>query len=140
MRSQELQELEDLLKNWAPSPAKEAFLRLRKALEALEGVEISFKARPGITYSLRGKHPQQNKRPLFVMIDVIDDDPSNRWLSVCFYDALISDPKELGNFVPGGLLGEDARCFDLEDFKEELLAYLEERLSEAYQRASQEGS
>ena len=99
---------------------------------------VSFKARPVITYSLRGTHPKQKKRPLFVMNDVIDDDPENRWLSVCFYDTLISDPEERGDFVPGGLLGEDARCFDLEGFDEELLRYIEERLSEAYQRAPQE--
>ena len=45
------------------------------------------------------------------MVDIIDDDPADRWLSVCFYDELVDDPKGLGDEVPGGLLGEDAKCF-----------------------------
>ncbi len=134
MQAEERQELENFVSSWGDSPAKKAFLYLKEVLEGLPGIELAFKARPGITYSLRGKHPHQEE-PLFVMVDVIDDDPANRWLSVCFYDQFISDPKELGNFVPGGLLGKDARCFDLEGFEEDLLAYVAERIKEAFERA-----
>ncbi len=68
------------------------------------------------------------------MVDVIEDDP--RWLSVCFYGDSISDPDEKGDFVPKGLLGEDAVCFDLEAYDEEDLGYLEGRIDEARLGAS----
>jgi hypothetical protein len=40
--------------------------------------------------------------------------------------------------VPGGLLGEDAVCFDLEAWDKERVCYVEARLDEAYQSAAQE--
>ena len=63
------------------------------------------------------------------MVDVIEDDP--RWLSVCFYGDMISDPEEKGDFVPGGLLGQDARCFDINQYSEEELRYIKARMDEA---------
>lgn len=69
------------------------------------------------------------------MVDVIDDDPANRWLSVCFYGEMISDPDENGDFVPEGLLGEDALCFDIDAWEDDLLVYVEKRLDEAYSAA-----
>jgi hypothetical protein len=68
------------------------------------------------------------------MVDVIEDDP--RWLSVCFYGEMITDPEEKGDFVPEGLLGEDAVCFDVEERDEKLITYIETRLDEACQSAS----
>jgi len=108
-------ELEAFLAEWESCDSKEAFLACRQALESVEGVALDFKARPGITYSLRGSHPAQQGRDLFVLIDVIDDDPEQRWLSVCFYDDMISDPDEQGDWVPQGLMGEDARCFNVDE-------------------------
>ncbi len=63
------------------------------------------------------------------MVDVIED--TTRWLSICFYGDMIADPEERGDFVPGGLLGEDAVCFDLEEQDETLVKYIETRLDEA---------
>lgn len=124
-------ELEAFLGEWEDCDAKEAFLACRKALEGVDGVELGFKARPGITYSLRGSHPDQASRELFVMVDIIDDDPENRWLSVCFYDDLVTDPDEMGDWVPQGLLGEDARCFDLDESDETMIEYVCTRIGEA---------
>jgi hypothetical protein len=67
------------------------------------------------------------------MVDVIEDNP--RWLSVCFYGEMISDPEEAGDYVPEGLLGEDAVCFDIEAFDAERLAYVMARIDEAYRAA-----
>jgi len=64
--------------------------------------------------------------------------PANRWLSVRFYMELITDPEERGDFVPGGLLGEDACCFDIEKWDEDVLAYAEKRISESYENAARE--
>lgn len=95
---------------------------------------LNFKSRPGVTYSLRARHLNQLGKPLFAMIDVIDDEP--RWLSVCFYDQMVTDPEDRGDWVPGGLLGEDGLCFDIEGESEELLAYLKKRIIEAHNAAS----
>ena len=98
-----------------------------------ENVNIEFFGRPGISYSFRGTHEGQNDRPLFVMIDVIDDDPKARWFSVCFYGDAIEDPDERGDLIPEGLLGSDGYCFDIIESDEPLKKYVCERIQEAYE-------
>jgi len=58
--------------------------------------------------------------------------PSPRWLSVCFYGETVSDPEERGDLVPGGLLGEDGLCFDVENGSDDFIDYLIARINEAY--------
>ena len=132
-------ELENLLEDWADSASqtKKAFARLLDRLRRTPDLSLDFVARPGVTYSLRAKHTAQTKRDLFAMVDVIDDDPAERWLSVCFYGDFITDPEENGDFVPEGLLGEDAICFDLESKDDELTEYVKARLEEAWRSAKQ---
>jgi hypothetical protein len=89
-----------------------------------------------VSYSLRASRPGgdgagEEGLALFALVDVIDDDPDRRWLSVCFYESLISDPDGLGELIPGGILGEDGYCFNLEAEDPELLTYLRARLDEA---------
>ena len=131
-------ELEEFLNIWTQDAQgnKIVFLRLKNFLAAKPGVKLGFKARPGVSYSLRAVHENQKDKDLFVMVDVIDDDPENRWLSVCFYGDMITDPEEKGDFVPQGLLGEDACCFDIDEPNEGDIAYVEARLDEAHQKAS----
>ncbi len=126
-----MEELEAFVSEWDTCDAKNAFQVFRQTLESVAGVALDFKARPGITYSLRGAHPAQQGRDLFVLIDVIDDEPEQRWLSVCFYDDLVTDAREQGDWVPGGLMGEDARCFNVDEADEDLVAYVVERIREA---------
>ena len=131
-------ELDAFVADWQetePRPRK-AFLRLRDHLAGLSDCILGFKARPGVTYSLRGTHSAQSTKPLFVMVDVIDDDPSQRWLSVCFYAEMISDPEEKGDYVPEGLMGEDACCFDVDGYEEDVLDYVEARIDEAFAAAA----
>lgn len=122
------------LSDWQASPEgnKQGFARLKALLSAKEKATIEFLPRPGVTYSLRAALPG-GERPLFVMVDVIEDQP--RWLSVCFFGDMIQDPEERGAFVPGGLLGQDALCFDLEECGKEALCYVEARIEEAYAAA-----
>ena len=129
--------LDTFIEEWQETPEKNksVFLRLKASLEKKEGVKLDFQPRPGVTYSLRAIHTAQKDKGLFVMVDVIEDDP--RWLSVCFYGDMISDPDEKGDFVPEGLLGEDAVCFDIEGLDDELVAYVKSRLDEAWLSASQ---
>jgi hypothetical protein len=129
-------QLQDFIDGWHATPEgnRRAFLRLKDHLAAKAGVTLQFLVREGVTYSLRAAHAKQRRRPLFVMLDVIEDRP--RWLSICFYGDLVSDPQERGDFVPGGLLGEDACCFDINAYAEEDLAYVEQRIDEAHARAA----
>ena len=129
-------EMLNLLESWTidPQDMKSAFVKLRDNLSKKEGTILSFNSRPGVSYSLRATVDSrgEKKRPLFVMVDIIDDDPENRWLSVCFYGDMITDPDEEGDLVPGGLLGEDGYCFDLTEQDEAMLAYIEKRIDEAH--------
>lgn len=133
------QTLDSFLESWEDTPqqTKAAFVRLQTYLAAKNGISFSFHARPSVSYSLRATHSRQRDKPLFVLIDVIDDDPHNRWLSVCFYLEMITDSAELGDLIPEGLLGEDGYCFDLEQWNDEVLTYLEAKLDEAYQFAAE---
>jgi len=135
-----LRELQKFLDEWEENSLqiKKSFVRLKEHLAARGKQEFTFKARPGVSYSLRAKHASQKARELFVIIDIIDDDPNNRWLSVCFYPDMISDQEGKGNLIPFGLLGEDGYCFDYEEWDEEYLRYLEIRLDEAYADASKD--
>lgn len=132
-----MKELNEFVESWQidPNKVKDSFIEYMKFLQNKEDVKLDFNARPNISYSLRGKKSTQSDRPLFTLIDVVDDEPAERWLSVCFYANLITDPEELGDFVPGGLLAEDAICFNLEEDDEEMKKYIFERLEEAYKNA-----
>lgn len=138
MKQETEQELNAFINDWKETAEsnKEIFLHFRDYLSAKEGVTLDFISRPGITYSLRAVHAAQRDKELFVMVDVIED--VSRWLSVCFYQEMIGDPEEKGDFVPGGLLGADAVCFDLEKRDEGLIRYVEARLDEAWQSAAGE--
>lgn len=110
---------------------RRAFSLLFAEVSAMPEVGLQFVGRPGVSYSLRPKHRNQAGRDLFAMIDVIDDDPAARWLSVCFYEDMITDPEGRGECIPGGLAGADGYCFDMNDYDEHLLGYLVARLREA---------
>ena len=129
--------LKEFLGHWSEheSTTKQAFLELLEAMQPLPGLGYDFKARPGVSYSLRMVCPSA-KRGLLALMDIIDDDPENRWLSVCFYADLIQDPEEQGDLIPGGLLGEDGYCFDLDAYDPKTVAYLQARLQEAYRALS----
>ena len=114
---------------------KPIFLSLVEGIMDRNNIDLEFNARPGISFSLRGIHRKQIERPLFVMIDVIDDDPKQRWLSVCFYGDMVNDPEELGDLIPGGLLGSDGYCFDITGFDEKIKEYVGNRIQEAYENA-----
>ena len=136
MNEEAYNEMSEFLEGWTndPQDMKGAFIRLKERMSGKEHVTFTFISRPGVSYSLRAAMDNlgERGRPLFVMIDIIDDDSENRWLSVCFYDDMVEDPDEKGDFAPGGLLGEDARCFDLDEHDEALISYIGQRIDEAY--------
>ena len=140
MNKEVYNEMSEFLEGWTndPQDMKGAFIRLKERVSGKEHVTFTFISRPGVSYSLRAAMDNlgEKGRPLFVMIDIIDDDPENRWLSVCFYDDMVEDPDEKGDFVPGGLLGEDGLCFDLDEHDEALISYVGQRIDEAHANIS----
>lgn len=130
-------ELDLFLKDWKPDPQdmKAVFIRLKERLLGKPLADLSFESRPGISYSLRAGVRGSGKGPggLFALIDVVDDDPWNRWLSVCFYEDMITDPEGAGNLIPEGLLGKDGFCFDLDGQELVKVSYIEKRIDEAYE-------
>ena len=132
-------ELETFIDNWTETETrtKQAFTEIYDHLKTLEDTSFEFNARPKLTYSLRPRHINQKDRSLFAMVDVIDDDPDERWLSVCFYGEMITDPDETGDLIPEGLLGEDGYCFDLYEYDKDEMDYLKKRLSQAHKTAKE---
>jgi len=134
-------ELEQFLSEWQVSGDKmeKAYRDLYQYVSGLAGVDFRFVSRPGVTHSLRPFHAAQTDRDLFAIMDVIDDDPKDRWLSICFYGDMINDPEGRGELVPGGLSGSDGYCFDMYEVDDALIAYLQDRLQEAYGLACLKG-
>ncbi len=133
-----MEELKKFVREWQESEngTKRAFMEIMAHLQSMDNISFEFNARSGVSYSLRPKHNNQKDRTLFAMADVIDDDPEHRWLSVCFYGDMINDPDEMGDLIPGGLLGSDGYCFDLEEYDESAVEYIKTRLDEAYEHAA----
>lgn len=131
-------EIEAFIASWEgeKQPMRDWFVFLFEKITAMNDVELQFMARPGVSYSMRPKHSKQVDRDLFAIVDVIDDDPQDRWLSICFYGDMITDPEEKGEVIPGGLAGSDGYCFDMYENDKELAQYLVLRLEEAALAAS----
>lgn len=134
-----MKQIDTFIENWVETDSKtrQAFIELYDHLKRLDGVVLEFNERPNVSYSLRPKHTSQKNRSLFAMVDVIDDDPQERWLSVCFYGEMITDPDETGDLIPEGLLGEDGYCFDLYEYDRDEVEYLKQRLSQAWTNAKE---
>lgn len=134
--SQDQDEMQTFLEGWTDDPQnmKGVFVKLKETVLAKQGVSLSFIPRPGVSYSLRASvgNSAGKSRDLFALVDIVDDQTENRWLSVCFYSDLVSDPDDEGNLVPQGILGEDGYCFDLFEYDDALISYIEKRLDEAY--------
>lgn len=133
------QEIESFLEDWQgdTQPMRDWLRLFYQELSSMEGVTLTFVARPGVSYSIRPVHENQTERDKFAIVDVIDDDPSERWLSVCFYEDMITDPNERGELIPGGLSGSDGYCFDMYENDETLGRELLDRLKEAGAAAAQ---
>ena len=131
------EETDALLASWIvdPNHAREIFRRYRDWLLSLPDVHLTLNARPGVSFSLRATQARQQQRPFFCMIDIVDDEPDARWLSVCFFNEMVTDPDERGDVAPGGLLGHDALCLNLEEDDPLLVDYIQQRLAQAHAAA-----
>ena len=135
LKKEDFKNLSDILDQWTQDEMnmKDAFLRLADRFSEKSRAALSVVSRSGVSHSLRARVKAEDEEgTLITMIDIVDDDPDNRWLSVCFYGDCVTDPEEEGDLVPGGLLGEDGYCFDLYENNQSAISYLEQRIDEAY--------
>ncbi len=135
--------LEDLLAAWPQdqAPLRQALLELMDHAGSRPGAVLEMVSRPGVSHSLRfdlRPRPPGRERPVFFLVDVVLA-ADELFLSVCFYEDEISDPRELGNAIPQGLFEETGYCFDLDRPDDEFMAYLLERIDQAHARARGEG-
>lgn len=108
-------------------PACEA---LFESMTQMPGIKLAFLYRQGISLSIRAL-PEDNPEKIVALLDIIDDDPEARWISLCFDASRVTDSEERGDLVPQGLQGVDACCFDYDTADSAYLAYLAERVQEA---------
>lgn len=127
-----MQKLNDFLNSWGEDSAetKEMFEALYNYAQSLE-LSLEYIGRPGVSHSLRLGIPGDEERPFFAMVDIIDDDPEERWLSICMYADIAEDPEEKGDWIPQGLNSQDAVCFDIDETSEEITAYMQEVIKNA---------
>jgi hypothetical protein len=135
LRPRDLEELTILIRKWVHDPLnlRGVFLSLAHHFAKKEGAVLTFKTRPGISFSLKAfRNEGIGKDQLFGLVDIIDDDPLNRWLSVCFYNDAITDPMEKGDFIPEGLLGKDGYCFDILENDHAFIEYIILKIDESF--------
>lgn len=122
----------EFLGNWSTdrNGVKAGCEALLSCMASLRGMTLACVHRPGISLSVR-LLPAGNEAKICALLDIIDDDPEARWLSVCFDASLITDSQGRGDFVPQGLQGADACCFDYDEDDQDYLAYLKEKFTES---------
>ena len=132
-------DVQEFLEEWTHDPrgVRPVFQALAEYLKE-RGAVTELKVRPEVSISLRAGLAEQKVRPLFCLVDVVED-AEGRWLSVCFYAQAVTDPEERGDVVPQGLLGEDGYCFDVDSPDPELDRYLKPRIEESVRFARNQG-
>lgn len=132
-----MKELDDFLSNWGEDSqeVKDLFLALYDTAKNIPNVHMEYNGRPGISHSLRVGLAGDPSRPFFAMVDIIDDDPEERWISMCMYADVAVDPDEKGDLIPKGLNDQDAVCFDVDESDETTAAYLAKVLKDAAEKS-----
>ncbi|MDR2892372.1 MAG: hypothetical protein LBV80_04725 [Deltaproteobacteria bacterium] len=143
-----MREIDDFLKSWDEDSLEvkavfsELYDFLRGALEKKQNLSLDWKARPNVSYSLRllaGKATAEGAtatgQACIAMLDIIDDDPEDRWLSLYLDAELAKDPDGRGDLAPRALDGRDALCFDIDENDEDIVAYLTQVLEQTILKA-----
>lgn len=115
---------------WADdgSGLRTLFSEIIRRLSDARGVTLDFTPHDHAGNTLRALRPGIS-RPIVALIEIPDDCDSPRSFSIRFYENAIEDPKELGEWIPRGICGEDARSFSLEADRLALADYLLARMA-----------
>ena len=129
MNNQTVDAIRNFFAQWNGSEGVRALcVAFYEHMASLPSVRLDFVSRPGISHSIR---MLAQNGDMTALLDIIDDDPANRWISLCFPDSKVTDPEERGDVVPLGLNGADARCFDIDEASAGMEGYITVRLTEA---------
>jgi hypothetical protein len=138
-----MREIDDFLNSWAVDGSEETdewqskvkavftdFYNLFKHHK----LQMTWHARPGKCYSLDVF--AQGATSGFARLDIVDDDPEERWLFLCIKKDLAEDPENYGEVMPEILDGQDALCFDIDERDDVMRAYLQTLLENAVRKLS----
>jgi hypothetical protein len=130
-----MREIDEFIKSWVIDITDEDRAEVKNIFIALyqcfkdSNLPMKWLARPGSCYSLCVS--EQNSTSAFARLDVVDDDPEERWLSLCIKKALADDPANYGEVVPKILDEQDALCFAIDESNENIKVYLQTLLKKA---------
>lgn len=134
-------ELASVFENW-PAGQQE-LVALMKELKgqalARPGAAWELVSRPGVSHSLRFTL-QGSSRPVVMLLDAAYLAADMLTISVCFYADMVDDPEEMGEEIPGGLLGQDGYCFDADEEDPGAVDYLKARVDAAFGAAAREAA
>ena len=112
---------------------KALFMEIVRRLNQTSRIVVSFIALDPAGGAVRAMRPDM-QRPLIALLEFPEDSPAPCSLSIRFYDNAVDDPKSLGDWIPRGLLGEDARSFTVEKNQPALADYVLECLDGVLRR------
>ena len=104
------------------------FVEIVRRLETVSGMMLDFHAHDHAGNSLRALLPGLH-RPLVALLEISDETDSPDSFAIRFYEDTLDDPRELGDWIPRGLLGEDARSFSIGRNQPALADYVLAQLS-----------
>lgn len=116
-------DIDNFLLNWGEDSleVKELFTRLYGLLRQCPALTLSWNARPEVVYALRATLKEAKSADIsgdIARMDIIDDDPEERWLSIRLNAALAGRCRKDWEVLPGGLSGHDALCIDVDEQEE----------------------
>lgn len=134
-----MHEIDCFLRDWGLDSleVKRLFSQLYKLLQGCPALTLHWDARPEVVYSLRAALKEAKSPGIsgdVALIDIIDDDPEERWLSIRLNAELIGCCHKEWEILPGGLSGHDALCIDVDENEEGLSDYLVELFEDALKK------
>lgn len=108
------------------SDVRTVFVEILRRFEERSALRFEFSAHDHAGHTLRVLHPDLS-RSIVAIVEIPDDSDCPRTFAIRFYESMVRDPKEWGEWIPRGILGEDARNFIIESDRPALADYILER-------------
>jgi hypothetical protein len=127
-----MREIDEFLNTWVADTKVKALFCLLYQNFKNNKLQLTWQARPGACYSLYAAMPGATTD--FAKLDIVDDDPEERWLSLCITKDMADDPENFGECIPKLFNNQDALCFDIDENNENISEYLQNLLNNAVQK------